>query len=77
MVCQYHTGACEKSTPPEKNTLWRIGSQSTESGAGEQFLLNNLQGDSSHERSVSFPGTGEPVNKNIHPTNQESGIPGL
>ena len=31
------TGACEKNTPPEKKTLWNIGSQSTKSGAGEQF----------------------------------------
>ena len=35
----YNTGVCEKETPPEKKTLGQIGSQSTDSGAGAQFML--------------------------------------
>ena len=35
---RYHTGVCEKNTPPEKRTLGKIGFRSTKSGAGEQFL---------------------------------------
>ena len=30
-----------KNTPPEKNTHWNISPQSTEPGAGEQFLLKD------------------------------------
>ena len=33
------TGVCEKNTPPDKKTGWKISFESTESGAGLQFLL--------------------------------------
>ena len=34
-------GKCEKNTCPERKTLGRIGIQSTKSGTGEQFLLQD------------------------------------
>ena len=33
-----HTGVCEKHTPPWRRTLWKIGFQSTKSGARMRFL---------------------------------------
>ena len=37
--CLAHTGICEKNTPPENNTHWKISFQSSKSSAGEQFVL--------------------------------------
>ena len=37
------SGVCEKNTPPEKNTCGKISFQSTKSGAGEQFLLQDCR----------------------------------
>ena len=34
-----HTGVCEQNTPPDSNTIVKIGFQSAKSGAGEQCLL--------------------------------------
>ena len=38
-----NTGVCGKSTPPEKTTLGKMSFQSTKSGAGEQFLLQDCR----------------------------------
>ena len=35
----FDTGVCKEITPPEKKKGWKISSESTESGAGLQFLL--------------------------------------
>ena len=37
------TGVCEENTPRENNTMRNIGLRSTESGAGEQFLLRDCK----------------------------------
>ena len=34
-----HPGVCEKNTPSDKKTGWKISFESTQSGAGLQFLL--------------------------------------
>ena len=39
--CEMDTGVREQSTPPEKRTLRKMGFQSTKSGGGEHFLLQD------------------------------------
>ena len=36
---QAYTDVCEKNTPPDKKTGWKISPENTKSGAGLQFLL--------------------------------------
>ena len=53
---EYDTGVSEKNTPPGRKTLWKIGFQSTESGAGMQFLpLDCLA--KARAKGVFFPQT--------------------
>ena len=52
------TGVCEKNTPPEKNTGWKISFENTKSRAGLQFLLVGRMAKARAKRSVFFTDTG-------------------
>ena len=49
-------GVCEQDAPPEKKTYGKTTSQSTKSGAGEQFLLQPYEAEAP-VNGVSFSQT--------------------
>ena len=45
-----HNGVCEKSTPPEKNTLGTPNLKNTKSGGGEEFMLLSCRAEAHAKR---------------------------
>ena len=47
----------EKNIPPENNTLWNVGFQSTKSGAGGRFLLQGSREKADTQKGMFFSQT--------------------
>ena len=52
------TGVCDKNTPPEKKTLWKIRLAKHQIRGWRAVSASGLQGEGSRKRNVFFTGTG-------------------
>ena len=61
----WHTGVCEKITPTEEYAEWNISFQSTQSGAGEWFLLLDCRARACAKGVFLFTDTGVRLRRRI------------